>query len=135
MEGLHAVVFRAVVAGKKTVENLQVAHASVRKMFGAVATTQRERCLMAQVAALHDLTRAVMVVATIVAEVMLVMLVMLFGSGTGAVLRVQESEGVVEAAAVRWVQEDACRSPALKRSGSVLWAEPVAVAVPSYARR
>jgi len=79
-----------------------VAHASVRKMlYVAVVATQREGYLMGQVAALHDLTRAVMVVATAVGQVRVVML---FGIETGgAVRQVQEFEGVVEPAAVRWV--------------------------------
>jgi len=56
---------------------------------------------MGHVAALHDLTRAVMVVVTAVGQVTVVVL---FGIETGgAVLEVQEFEGVVEPAAVRWV--------------------------------
>jgi hypothetical protein len=67
----------------------------------AVVATQREEYLTGQVAALHDLTRAVMVVVTAVGQVTVVML---FGiEAGGAVLEVQEFEGVVEPAAVRWV--------------------------------
>lgn len=77
-----------------------MAHASVPKMFAAVVATQRERCLMGQVAALHGLARAVMVAATTVGQVMVVIL---FGIEMGAVLQVQESEGVVEPGAVQCV--------------------------------
>jgi len=99
-EGLHALVFRAVVAWWKTVESLQVAHARLQKVFfAAVVARQSERCLTGQVAALHDLARAVTVAATPVGQVMVAIL---FG-GTGAVLQVQESEGVAELAAVRCV--------------------------------
>jgi len=58
-------------------------------MRTTVVVTERKRCLMGQVAALHNLTRTVTVVATTMGEVIVVML---FGFGMGAVLQVQKTE-------------------------------------------